>query len=69
MVEVKHYTNNRNPHKHIEVHYYIDHHRAFRQYMKWDNGVVNYVGSRKGRLFRIGKKTLVGILEDYTEEV
>ena len=68
-VQVKHYTNNRNPNKHIEVRHYSDGHYSARQYMEWENGVKNILGSRTGRLFRFRKNTLKSILEDYSERV
>lgn len=66
MVE-KHFQNKLNKNKYIEVRHYADGHYAFRQYMKWDNGVKNILGSRTGRLFRNRKKSINSILEDYVE--
>ncbi len=62
---VKTYQNKRNPHKYIEVRHYKDGHYVAHQYMKWNNGVKNILGSRTGRLFRFRKRTLESILEDY----
>lgn len=66
MVE-KHYRNKRNEHKYVEVRHYKDGHYSCRQYMLFDNGVKNYIGSRKGRLFRWRKKNIAELLEDYVE--
>ena len=73
MVEVKQYTNKRNPNKHIEVRHYSCGHYYAVQYMKWENTkigtVINKLGSRTGRMFRMSKRSLATILEDYVLEV
>lgn len=63
----KHYRNKRNKHKYIEVRHYSDGHYSARQYMLWDNGIKNILGSRKGRLFRHRRKSIESILDDYVE--
>lgn len=60
------YRNNRNANKYIEVVRYDCGHYHAVQYMKWGN-VVNKLGSRIGRRFRFCKRTLMDILEDYTQ--
>ena len=73
MVMVQHYTNKRNPNKHLEVHHYSCGHYSAVQYMRWDNTkigtVINRIGSKTGRMFRFTNKTLSSILEDYVLEV
>lgn len=64
---VKHYQNKRNKNKYIEVRHYTDGHYGARQYMLLNNGVKNYIGSRKGKLFRWRKKNIESLLEDYVE--
>lgn len=66
------YQNNRNKHKFIDVVYHGDGHYYMIQYIKHElpeRTVVNYMGTRCGhkQKFRIGKATLMGILEDYTK--
>lgn len=60
------YRNNRNANKYIEVVRYDCGHYHAVQYMKWGN-VVNKLGSRTGRRFRFYKRTLMDILDDYTQ--
>lgn len=64
------YQNNRNEHKFIDVVHHGDGHYYIIQYIKHEfpeRTVVNYTGTRCGRKqkFRIGKGTLLNILEDY----
>ena len=60
------YRNNRNSNKFIEgVRYKSGNYYAV-QFMPWGN-VGNKLGSRTGRRFRFTKKTLMSVLEDYTE--
>jgi hypothetical protein len=64
------YQNIRNANKFIDVVHHGDGHYCLIQYMKHEtpNGtVVNYMGTRCGKKqkFRIGKGTLLSILEDY----
>ncbi len=63
------YQNVRNEHKFMDVVRYSPGHYYAAQFMHWENGVTNYNGGRNGkrRRYRIGKKTLDGILEDYKE--
>ena len=66
------YRNNRNEHKFIDVVHHGDGHYYMIQYIKHElpeRTVVNYMGTRCGhkQKFRIGKATLMGILEDYTK--
>lgn len=66
------YRNNRNEHKFIDVVHHGDGHYYMIQYIKHElpeRTVVNYMGTRCGhkQKFRIGKATLIGILEDYTK--
>lgn len=62
--------NIRNEHKFIDVVHHGDGHYYIIQYIKHEfpeRTVVNYMGTRCGRKqkFRIGKGTLLSILEDY----
>lgn len=66
-VTINHYRNKRNANKYVEVRHYKCGHYSCRQYMMWDNGVKNVLGSRTGRLFRWRKKFLNDLLEDYVE--
>lgn len=64
------FRNIRNEHKFIDVVHYGDGHYYMIQYIKHEfleRTVVNYMGTRCGHKhkFRIGKATLIGILEDY----
>lgn len=67
-MEIKVYQNNRNENKFIEVkktkcsHFYI------RQYMYWkENGVQNFIGTKKGCFIRTTKtRHLNELLNDYT---
>ena len=66
------FRNIRNEHKFIDVVHHGDGHYYMIQYIKHefpDRTVVSYMGTRCGRnqKFRIGKATLMGILEDYTK--
>jgi hypothetical protein len=70
------FRNIRNEHKFIDVVHHGDGHYYMIQYIKHEfpeRTVVNYMGTRCGhkQKFRIGKATLMGILEDYkkVEEV
>lgn len=66
-MEKRIYLNKRNDHKYIEaVRYSCGHYYAV-QYMLFDNGVMNKLGSRTGRRFRFRKGTLAEILQDYEE--
>lgn len=67
-MEKKIYQNLRNENKFIEVvHYNCGHYHAV-QFMKWGN-IINKLGSRSGRRFRISSKTLNMVLEDYREVI
>ena len=64
------FRNIRNEHKFIDVVHHGDGHYYMIQYIKHElpeRTVVNYMGTRCGhkQKFRIGKATLMGILEDY----
>lgn len=64
------YRNIRNEHKFIEVVHHGDGHYYMIQYMKHElpeRTIVNFMGHRCGRKqkFRVGKATLMEILEDY----
>lgn len=60
------YINKRNEHKVIELKRYSDGHYYWRQMMIFPNGVVNYVGSKSGRFFRVNKSTFLPVLtSDY----
>jgi len=63
---IRRYTNKWNGNKHIEVVRYACGHYHMVQYMQWGD-VVNKLGSRSGRRFRVSKRTLESILEDYEE--
>ena len=62
---IKTYCNKRNPHKIIDVKHTADRHYMWRQRMVFDNGVINYVGTKKGGFRRQNKATIDEILEDY----
>ena len=64
------YQNIRNEHKYIDVVHHGDGHYYIIQYIKHElpeRTVGNYMGTRCGhkQKFRIGKGTLLSILEDY----
>lgn len=64
------FRNIRNEHKFIDVVHHGDGHYYMIQYIKHElpeRTVANYMGTRCGykQKFRIGKATLMGILEDY----
>lgn len=59
------FANKRNPHKKIELHCDGHRHYEIRQYMEFENGVVNRLGD--GCLHRIHKSNLDSLLEDYYE--
>ena len=67
------YRNNRNEHKFIDVVHHGDGHYYMIQYIKHElpeRTVVNYMGTRCGhkQKFRIGKATLMGILEELSSK-
>lgn len=67
------YQNIRNEHKYIDVVHHGDGHYYIIQYIKHElpeRTVVNYMGTRCGhkQKFRIGKGTLLSILEDYKKK-
>ena len=61
------FRNLRNPNKYIEVVRYKCGHFYVVQYMKWDNGVINYMGTKRGGHFRMTARTLCPILADYQQ--
>ena len=64
------YQNKRNKNKYIEVHNDGHYHNTVRQFMKWHNGVVNYVGARIGKKTTLARwkiNNLKELLEDYQE--
>lgn len=61
------YRNKRNENKYIEVVRYGCGHYYAVQFMQWNNGVKNKLGSRTGRRFRFLKGTLDTILAEYTQ--
>lgn len=64
-MNIEFYRNNRNSNKYIEVHNDGHYHNTVRQFMKWDNGVKNYTGSKT--LHRWRKENLKNLLTDYTK--
>ena len=68
MMKIKSYRNKRNTNKYIDVKVTNDHHYLWRQRMMFDNGVINYVGTKKGGFRRQRKATMVDVLKDYEEE-
>ena len=62
---IKSYRNKRNHHKYIDVKVTNDHHYLWRQLMKFDNGIVNNVGTKKGGFRRQRKTTIIDVLKDY----
>lgn len=66
MITVTIYQNKRNKHKYIEVHNDGHYHNSVRQYMKWQNGVKNFMGD--GILHRWRKENLHDLLKDYVKE-
>lgn len=63
-MECYEFFNKRNVNKRIEVRRYKDGHYVARQYMKFDNGVINLLGD--GCLHRWTKKNLAFLLTDYS---
>ena len=61
------YVNKRNPNKRIDVKHTSDRHYMWRQRMCFDNGVENFVGTKRGGFRRQGVKTIREVLEDYSE--
>lgn len=59
------FRNLKNPNKYIEVVRYKCGHFYVRQFMHWDNGVTNYLGTKRGGHFRMTARTLCPILADY----
>lgn len=59
------YQNRHNEHKFLEIKRYDDGHYVWRQFMKWDNGVKNYVGSKTGRFFRVSIETIKDVIMSY----
>lgn len=59
------YHNKRNEHKYIDVKHTADRHYMWRQRMVFDNGVENYVGTKKGGFRRQHKETIDEVLKDY----
>lgn len=57
------YRNKRNEHKYLEVHNDGHYHNSVVQFMRWDNGVKNYIPFK--RLCRWRIKNLKALLEDY----
>lgn len=55
--------NNRNPHKYLEIRNDGHYHNRVRQFMKYENGVVNLVGDRCFHRWRINN--LKELLKDY----
>lgn len=64
MKTVSTYVNNRNKNKRLIVVHYPCGHYYFRQYMAWENGVINPVGGGNGR-HRVRKSWLKELLTDY----
>lgn len=64
---IKSYRNKRNSHKYIDIKITNDHHYLWRQQMRFDNGVINNVGTKKGGFRRQNKGTIVEVLKDYEE--
>lgn len=62
---MKTYRNKRNRHKHIDVKVTKCGHYMWRQRMVFDNGVQNYVGSKRGGFRRQNKATIEEVLQDY----
>ena len=63
MTTVNIYQNKLNIHKFLEIHNDGHYHNTVRQYMKWQNGVKNFIGD--GILHRWKIKNLKELLEDY----
>ena len=63
MTTITIYQNKRNVNKYIEVHNDGHYHNSIRQYMKWSNGVKNFISD--GILHRWKKENLKELLEDY----
>lgn len=63
------FRNKRNPHKFIVTKRTNDRHYMWRQYMQFDNGVINPVGTPKGGFRRQGKGTIDEVLNDYEEVI
>lgn len=64
---IKTYRNKFNHHKFIVTKHTNDRHYLWRQYMEFDNGVINPVGTKKGGFRRQGKGTIGEVLNDYEE--
>lgn len=65
--KVKHwiYQNRHNEHKYLELKRYDDGHYFWRQYMLWDNGVKNYVGTKLGGFQRVSIETIKDVIMSY----
>lgn len=59
------YQNRHNEHKFLELKRYDDGHYYWRQFMKFDNGVKNYIGSKTGRFFRVSIFTVTEVIMSY----
>ena len=72
-MEIKTYRNIRNENKYIDVKRTDCCHYMWRQFMKWNNGVVNWLGVRlhgkysQGGFRRCHKATIKSVLEDYNQ--
>lgn len=67
-MDIKTFRNNRNDHKFIDVKHYADGHYLWRQRMRWDNGVENHVGTRRGGFRRMRRWAILEVINgDYTE--
>ena len=64
-MEIKTYRNKRNSHKFIDVKVTGCRHYMWRQQMRFDNGVINNVGTKKGGFRRQHKETINDVLKDY----
>jgi len=61
------FRNKRNEHKFIEIKHYDDGHYVWRQQMRFPNGVINDIGTKKGGFRRVRKAWIAEVKEDYEE--
>lgn len=68
MTTITTFQNNRNEHKYIDVKHASDGHYLWRQRMRWENGVENHIGTRRGGFRRMRKAAIAEVIDnDYAE--
>lgn len=59
------YQNRHNEHKYLDIKRSNSGHWYWRQYMKFENGVVNYIGTKRGGFQRVSIETIKDVIMSY----